>query len=331
MKVLQSAIQLLQPLNKEEEKQKFLFDKQYNPQFVYEKTMDPKMMRKYGSISDEYLPLALSILKKGVEIRGEEESFLELVEGGKIDRQQVEKNIIEYLKKYGLERKMQIHFSKRFLSPTSVTWPYINIRLPIIHRERGIIYTLHHEIGTHVFRRLNDERQPWYEKREAYHLHQPYETEEGLAVINAHIFRSHPLLWQSALYYYSVYHGSRMSFSELYKDLRQYTVSEDSRWSMCMRIKRGIQDTSVPGAFSKDQIYLRGVIKVLRWLKAHTFDPRPLYIGKIAVEDVEVAQHLNPQYIPLLPSFLQEDAIEEYKKRVHFLIEENSLHHILNA
>jgi hypothetical protein len=59
---------------------------------------------------------------------------------------------------------------------------------------------LNHEIGTHLVRRLNDNKQIWYNQRSRYGL-QPYlATEEGLASINSVLDQANdpdrkPYLW----------------------------------------------------------------------------------------------------------------------------------------
>ncbi len=324
-----STLQLFTPLNREEEKQKFIFDRKYNPQFVYDKEANLGVVTKYGLYSDEYLDVAKKILTIGMEKKGEQDDFNALVEGKRLDQKGVETQTYAYLKLYGLDKKITVRFTKRLASRTSITWPYINFRLPVAHAEHGLIFTLHHEIATHVLRKVNDDQQVWSQQRNKFELVAPYETEEGLAAINSHMFREMTLLWSPALYYYAACQAMNMSFAELFADLHQYIKSDDSRWNICMRVKRGIEDTSQPGAFHKDQLYFRGAIQVLRWFKKHDFDPRPLYIGKIAAEDLEKAQTLSPGYVPIVPVFMADDKMEYYKERVRLLIKENKLDTVL--
>ena len=319
----QSTIQKLNPVNKMEEKRKFFFDVQYNPQFVYAKNLDSDELSKYGEVSAEYVNVARSILDVVISKWKSEEAFLEEIEGPALTREEFTTVTREYLKKYGLEQQVKITFSSQFVSPTSMNGNEMRVRLPISHRKKRILGTLDHEIGTHYFRRLNEEKQPWAKKREAFGLGSYLETEEGLAILNAHISLGSPLLWFSAIFYYAVYQASRMSFAELFADLRQYVSDKERRWNMCVRAKRGMTDTSQPGAIAKDQVYLRGTIKVLAWLRDHDYDPRPLYWGKISIEDVEKVQRFQPEFKPLLPDFLKD--IKTYAKQVKRIEKENSL------
>ena len=43
---------------------------------------------------------------------------------------------------------------------------------------------MHHEIGTHYLRRLNERKQPWFKQRQQFEMVNFLETEEGLACIN---------------------------------------------------------------------------------------------------------------------------------------------------
>lgn len=319
----QSALQRLNPINKMEEKRRFFFDVQYNPQFVYEKPVPQSELNRYGEVSAEYLKIAREILNAVIGKWKTEAAFLEEVEGQPVSKEKFTATVREYLKKYGMDQQVKMTFSANFVSPTSMQGNEMRVRLPISHREKRILGTLDHEIGTHYFRRLNEDKQPWAGKREAFGFSPHLETEEGLAILHAHLSLPTPMLWFSALFYYAVYQASKLSFAELFADLRQYVVDKERRWNMCVRAKRGMTDTSQPGAIAKDQVYLRGTIKVLAWLREHDYDPRPLYWGKISLDDMEKAHRINPGFQPLLPDFLQD--LKQYAKQVKKIEKENFL------
>lgn len=52
-----------------------------------------------------------------------------------------------------------------------------------------------------------------------------------------------------------------------------------------MRVKRGQQDTSLPGGFYKDQAYLLGAVELLTHLDKIP-DLRMLYASKLGVKDL---------------------------------------------
>lgn len=319
------VIELVNPLNKELEKKKFMFDPLYNPQFVYAKGLREEDLLKYGPISDTYLPQAKHILDTVIKKWGTESVFLDESDGPTLTREKITEITQRYLEQNSIDTIVRVRFSARAVSPASMNEHVLTFRLPPSQRERHMIGTLHHEIGTHFFRRYNDEHQPWYRQRLACKLHPHYETEEGLAVLHAHLHLDHPYLWFAALYYHLVYWATKMTFVELNEELKKYVDDKERRWNMCLRVKRGVGDTSIPGAFSKDQTYLRGTINMLEWLENHEYDPRPLYMGKIAAEDLKQAQSIaNTSWNIKLPLFLQQfDAT--YVARIKLIKKENGL------
>lgn len=159
---------------------------------------------------------------------------------------------------------------------------------------------------------MNNSRQPWHsaEGRLQYGLQPANPTEEGLASLHSVLFRKQPFLWRAALLYYTIHQAARMSFRQLFQDLAQYVQDEGVRWEYCVRAKRGQTDTSQPGGncgvgrmlklgqgegwllgkarlviiltgcFSKDQVYLDGILRILR--HRHTIDFQLLTsLGKV--------------------------------------------------
>jgi len=90
-----------------------------------------------------------------------------------------------------------------------------------------------------------------------------------------------------------------------------------------MRAKRGLTDTSRPGGFCKDQMYLTGALTVLRRRKEIDF--RALYMGKVSLDD---AERLKREGIAVLdglklPVFLQDE--EAYRRKLDVVVECNGL------
>ncbi|HSW89570.1 MAG TPA: tyrosine/phenylalanine carboxypeptidase domain-containing protein [Patescibacteria group bacterium] len=319
-----TLIQKINPINKEAEKKKFFFDPNYNPQFIYPEPITKEELLHYGPIEDTYLAKAEHILNTVLKKYGTETKYLEETGGKTLTRPEVEKQIQDYLVKNGLEKLVQVHFSSNIISRTLVDKHDLYLRLPINYRENAFVGVLDHEIGTHIIRRINDERQPWLHNREKYNLGDYVETEEGMASLHANLHLEKPYMWFSALYYYATYKSKQLTFSELFFDLKKYSDDRERRWKICLRAKRGISDTSVPNALAKDQVYLRGMIHMLEWLEKNNYDPRPLYVGKLAVEDIDKIKDQSRHDI-LLPQFLQEDALKEYKSLVIGIKKQNSL------
>lgn len=76
-----------------------------------------------------------------------------------------------------------------------------------------------------------------------------------------------------------------MSFVDLFNDIGKYIDDLNSRWRFCLRVKRGLTDTSEPGGLYKDQVYLEGAVAILSERK--TLDFHGLCCGKISIEDMK--------------------------------------------
>lgn len=116
---------------------------------------------------------------------------------------------------------------------------------------------MHHELGTHYIRRINEKNQVWHNNRKKYEMKNCIVTEEGLACINALYDTAldkqfKPFLYKYALYYYSSYLASTMSFVELYNELEKYVDNPKRRWKNVLRVKRGMEDTKDEGGLYKD-------------------------------------------------------------------------------
>ena len=68
----------------------------------------------------------------------------------------------QYLERIGVQDLLELKFCYNKIARTSVTndskggKSKVNIALPIEYREGGIMGVLHHEIGTHFLRKLNE-------------------------------------------------------------------------------------------------------------------------------------------------------------------------------
>ncbi|XP_037671883.1 uncharacterized protein KIAA0895-like homolog isoform X2 [Choloepus didactylus] len=178
--------------------------------------------------------------------------------------------------------------------------------------------------GTHYLRGANNAKQPWHsaEGRLQYGLRPANPTEEGLASLHSVLFRKQPFLWRAALLYYTIHRAARMSFHQLFHDLARYVQSADVRWEYCVRAKRGQTDTSQPGCFSKDQVYLDGIVRILRHRQTIDF-PLLTSLGKVSYEDVD---HLRPHGVlnkTRVPHFMQD--LARYRQQLEHIMATNRL------
>lgn len=332
-----SLHQKITPLNVQEEKRKFYFDSQYNPQFEYEEEVSLDEWMRYGPISSEFLPTAKRIIESVIKDFGTESQYLEQTEGEPLSQEEVNTTIQEYLRANGLEKEVIVQYSAKQIARTTMKKNVLSLRTPTNYRRNNMQSVLNHEIGTHYFRRINEDAQPWKGRhREFGFIDDPeesvwsgsyLETEEGLAVINANVSLPDKRLWVPALSYIAVYLAKEMSFAEMFKELKQYTEDRDRRWILCLKAKRGLRDTSLPGGFSKNQLYFSGAIKVARWMSTHDFAVEDLYLGKLSLDDIEKAKAATHLQEVRLPQFLKQKGM--YSAAVKEIISVNKFEHFM--
>lgn len=162
--------------------------------------------------------------------------------------------------------------------------------------------TLAHEVGTHVLTRHNGGTQPFAQ------LHAgmaKYEAlQEGLAVLAEYLVGglSRPrlrLLAGRVVAVQSVTEGA--GFMETYRELhRSHGFSSESAFMIAMRVHRG-------GGFTKDMVYLQGLVKLLGYLGAGG-ELELLYLGKVALDHLSFVEELHWRQVlspgPLRPRYL---------------------------
>ena len=157
---------------------------------------------------------------------------------------------------------------------------------------------LHHEIGTHVLTYFNGKRQPFQQLQCGFAGYD--ELQEGLAVL-AEFFAGGltrnrlRLLAGRVMAAYRMQSGS--SFVEVYQELNStYGFDQRLAFNVTIRIFRG-------GGFVKDAIYLRGLIKLLDYLKNNnTIDT--LLCGKISLDHIKLIQELRERKIISEPKLI---------------------------
>lgn len=150
-----------------------------------------------------------------------------------------------------------------------------------------------HEIGTHFVRLYNDRcrhRYTWSSRK----------TEEGLAVLGSMFCDNDQSLRSPALRYYACTLASSLGFRDLLNALSPYIEEKEARFRYCCRAKRGMKDTSQPGAYGSDQVYLMGIVELLR--NREEIDWLGLYSG---VVDWQHRMGIVSAWI--LPPFLRDE------------------------
>ncbi|XP_067929604.1 putative tyrosine carboxypeptidase MATCAP2 [Watersipora subatra] len=318
----------VKPLNLEAEKKKF-FDSggTYNPQFVYPAAIDSKVLHQYGEPSSRYLAQALKIIRTSLSLFGTFTNWERCSGGHIMTKHEVTTHISKYLKAEGIEDEIQVNITHNILARASMTRvkgkPTINVKEGTTH-SNWIEGMLNHEIGTHYLRAYNNKKQPWRsgKRRRQLKLLSSNPTEEGFASLNTVMFREQPLLLRSSLMYVVIFLASKMSFCQVYEKLKQYIDDPEERWKHLLRAKRGLTDTSKPGCFSKDQIYLTGALQILA--RRHEINFEHLFrFGKVSHRDLEKLEEIAAQEGTRVPKFLSDK--NDYLNRLNYVIQFNGL------
>ncbi len=148
-------------------------------------------------------------------------------------------------------------------------------------------------------------------------------TEEGLATLNTLVASNELSLKHSALNYWAVCQGARLSFADLFGKLQKYLPNRDKRFKLCIRVKRGLTDTEKPGACTLDQNYFLGAVDILKTLEAT--DIRQLYCGQVARSDLKRLNHLVKLQGMQLPPFLSQQNYQNHLMALRRLREINGL------
>lgn len=318
----------LRPLNLEQEKQTFFqSDYKYEPQFEYAQPEPRSVLEKYQEGSGLFLEQAVGIMECVLKKFGSYENFEEVTGGSILPKCQVWAAVRKYLQKEGCVGEVVVRLSDELLSQAVMVVescrPTLTINLAGA-RQHWLEGMLRHEIGTHYLRGVNNNLQPWStaEGRKQFGLKPANPTEEGLASLHSVLLRKQPYLWRAALLYYTVYHATSMSFSRLFGHIARFVQDPDVRWEYCLRAKRGQTDTSQQGCFSKDQVYLDGILRILRHRR--TIDFKMLTsLGKVSFEDVETLRPLAVLPRTRIPHFMRDQ--ERYLQHLHHIVAVNDL------
>ncbi|XP_069073407.1 microtubule-associated tyrosine carboxypeptidase 1 [Pleurodeles waltl] len=318
----------LRPTNVDEERDKFFQSNYtYNPQFQYQDPIPTGVLAKYSHASEQFIIQAIRILHAVLEKYGTYENFEVATGGNRLSKCQIWTNIRKYMLKEGCTGEIVVQLTEDLLSQAVMmvenSRPTLTINLSGA-RQYWLEGMLRHEIGTHYLRGVNNARQPWHtsDGRRQYGLKPANPTEEGLASLHSVLFRKNPFLWRAALLYYTVYRAAQLPFSMLFRDLQQFVSDPKVRWEYCVRAKRGQTDTAQPGCFSKDQVYMDGILRLLR--HRQTIDFQMLVaLGKVSYEDVDRLKKFAMLENPRIPHFLRDQ--ERYQQQLDYIIEVNQL------
>ena len=338
----------LNPINSEEEKDKFLKEYElgnyYNPQFKYEK-FDSNIDLLYNELlilrnqfrecknslfSPYYIKIINNLLlridlfkdrtqpdfgKKLSNLYGRPSNLLiKEAESNLVKYNVVEENVENLtpedvlkifeteMKKFGLNWDIEILESASAKLSVNASLNKIKINASEKFSQNKMKSYIFHEIRTHVFRAENGKLQPFLIFKNGFPNYT--NTEEGLAL---YVEDKNGLITPKDIKRYSARVVAanlsiNSSFFDVFSKLAKYFPLSEA-FSIVQRVKRGLTDTSIPGGYTKDFVYLDGFKKVSSFLNNGN-SIENLFIGKIGLDDVNLIQELINQGIIVKPKYL---------------------------
>lgn len=261
-------------------------------------------MQLYGNISDNLFNLSKNILQV-LPARSREHSqtgYLNAEEFADIAVSE-----IEYYKQFypSLSSRVQIRDDVVGLMVSRGNLLVSrNIKIPISRSEALI----QHEVGTHVVTYFNGFAQPF---KQLYSGLAGYEElQEGLAVLSEYFVGglSRPRLRLLAGRVIAARCLiDRATFIDTFREMNQtYGFDQWTAFTLTARIYRS-------GGFTKDVVYLRGLVNLLNYLKkGGILDP--LFVGKIAIDHIPIIKELQLRKVlkpaPLYPRYFRNEQIK---------------------
>lgn len=164
-----------------------------------------------------------------------------------------------------------------------------------------------HEIETHVLTAENGASQPFELFRRGFA--QYLDTQEGLAIFNQNRILSphHDKRYGPARNVLAIAYVLEHSLAQTRRYLEEELgYGSEKALSKAIDFKRGLADTAEPGGFTKGLVYFRG-LRAIEEFVGRGGDLRKLYVGKIALEDLDLIAKIPGIREPiLLPVWLRE-------------------------
>lgn len=329
----------IDPINAQKEKSKFFSNKDYSPQFTYNEEPILTQFKKdlqnikadnswIGKLINQRREIILKKIALLLNRKAENVTKNSIDIFGKPDKKLValaykELKLKDELEIKNLSDRDAAKIVRRALTENNLNWRVIirqdmsahakvDAAEKIIYIKKAEKFSNHaverliiHEVLSHIFRMENSQRQ----KYKLFQVGFPnyLETEEGLAAYNEEQFEY--LLQNRLRRLYAgrviaVHLALEKSFPAVFAELSKYFHEQDA-WTLTVRAKRGLHDTSKTGGFTKDYLYFSGKLKVKEYLKKNPKDGLSnLYKGRIGVKHIDAIKDnlkgeiKEPLYLP---------------------------------
>ncbi len=218
--------------------------------------------------------------------------------GAKLTAEQVKVRFEDVLMRYGLHQ-WDVTIQEELVSDCAVGGRHILLRKGATFSPTHVDALIAHEIETHALTTENGLHQTYMLLRAG--MANYLETQEGLAIYwqNKVLPKHHEKRYWPALGVVGVSYALTHGFSATRRHLEDIGYSKEKALKKTIGLKRGMGDTSRPGAFTKDLVYYRGHLNIQDFVDAGG-DLSRLYIGKVALEDLELVEQLPHIKTPLL-------------------------------
>jgi len=162
-----------------------------------------------------------------------------------------------------------------------------------------------HEIETHIITAENGKRQSYLMFNRGFGDY--LETQEGLAIWNQELVVPQDVEknYRSAALVFVVDFARRHGFAATVDYCMKLGMEAERAFRTALKVKRGFEDTSKKGAFTKDMVYFSGYIQVKDFVNRGG-DLKDLYVGKFNLRDLEAVKAVPHLKAPaILPGFLE--------------------------
>jgi alpha-L-glutamate ligase-like protein len=267
------------------------YEKEMSLEKFQSREFSSRSRKLYSDVSDEVVEVARNYYNNR-----------EVVEDEKtLNAKDLKVRLLTVFKEYSLD-KWSVFFRKGNASDVSVDG---GRKLFFINEfakfsERDVEKIIVHEVNTHVFRSENASSQPY---SILWGTADYLRTEEGLATYNEMIngYDNLDRFYYPMIYALAAKKALTSSFVDVFNYLKNIGLDDNLAWKSCVRVKRGLWDTSQKGAFTKDVLYLEGFLEIQEFVEEGG-DLRDLYLGKISLADLSILKDVKdlviPKYIP---------------------------------
>ncbi len=264
-------------------------------------------LQLFGKIEDDLVNLAEGILAAYPAYNIEDREYLSPEEFAVLAREE-----IQYLKAQCDIVKSQVEIRKD-ISGLMVSEGNLLIGTNASIAKERAEALIQHEVGTHILTYFNGKAQPLQQLYSGVPGYE--ELQEGLAVLSEYLVGGLSknrlrTLAARVLAIDAMIKGA--SFIETFRMLKEkYEFSPYASFNITTRVYRG-------GGFTKDAVYLQGLVHLLKYLKDGN-DLKPLLIGKIRQDYIPIMQELIYRNVlkpvPLQPRYMEnKEALRKIEK-----------------